>query len=523
MTTVTGQHKDGQFFTEFEMVVETTLGNPENSGSPVREFIRPEEKGSDATPEHPSSSVTESDDLPQEVEPLTEHRFSSVMLNGLPRELQYHMFGYFTLEEFIALRGVSRRFRGLIRGIKGLHEKIIDILEKPLYKPLTNSTFEQISQASDLEKLLKRLVLPERQETQLERQFFSFLLPHLLAGNSNIERLLYSLAAFLRQPVRPQEGRAAEAQIFLNPDRAKMQRFQHFWDTMVAYKLPGNLPTVMIQTLFKGFVFSRKELALLRDPLLTTLHVAAYEGCLEEVRSLLEEQKKSGQLNIQNTDKEGSTALHFAAASGHANVVRLLLAEEAEFGPQNLFGLTPFKLAAVRDHAAVVKVFLEKGVQVDLQESLREAAENGLVNLVWLFLNEGAEINLEDSHDHTTPLHLAAAAGHVVVVYLLLEAGADYNLQDIVGKTALHYCKERDAVDLLLWAGANYELQDIFGNTAPCMTPSCDPPNNEGNEGILESTTDQRFAVSALVHSGFFAPGSSPPVADEAESYFAPP
>jgi hypothetical protein len=84
MTTVTGQHKDGQFFTEFKVVFETTLGDLENPSLAFTEFTGLEER-SDGTPEHRFSSVTESDDLPQEVQPLTEYRFSFT-LNGLPRE-----------------------------------------------------------------------------------------------------------------------------------------------------------------------------------------------------------------------------------------------------------------------------------------------------------------------------------------------------------------------------------------------------------------------------------------------------
>ena len=72
----------------------------------------------------------------------------------------------------------------------------------------------------------------------------------------------------------------------------------------------------------------------------TPLHFAAYRGCEEVVRTLLEHGA-----NKDQTDNDGDTPLHLAADWGHAEVVRILLQYGADKDQTSNDGDTPLQLA----------------------------------------------------------------------------------------------------------------------------------------------------------------------------------
>ena len=53
----------------------------------------------------------------------------------------------------------------------------------------------------------------------------------------------------------------------------------------------------------------------------TLLHNAAYGGCVEVVKLLLEDPR----VDVRALSKKGCSALHYAAFEGHGEVVKLLL------------------------------------------------------------------------------------------------------------------------------------------------------------------------------------------------------
>ncbi|OWZ13574.1 hypothetical protein PHMEG_00013080 [Phytophthora megakarya] len=63
--------------------------------------------------------------------------------------------------------------------------------------------------------------------------------------------------------------------------------------------------------------------------------------------------------------------------------------------------------------------------------ALHEAARNGMVDVVSLLLDRGADMNASDNYCWTV-LHVAAKSGSVDVVSLLLDRGADMNAVDNV-------------------------------------------------------------------------------------------
>src|SRR5210317_578465 len=95
-----------------------------------------------------------------------------------------------------------------------------------------------------------------------------------------------------------------------------------------------------------------------------------------------------------------------------------------------------------------VKTLIDKGMNVnraDIKENrplfkgtmplfrgnmpLYIASERGHLEIVRLFIEKGANLD-KDNEDGETPLWLASRNGHLEVVRLLIEAGADKDTQD---------------------------------------------------------------------------------------------
>lgn len=87
------------------------------------------------------------------------------------------------------------------------------------------------------------------------------------------------------------------------------------------------------------------------------------------------------------------------------------------------------------------------GSQYD--EILQEAARNGRITAVIQCLQNGAYVDCRNS-DGRTPLMHAAQNGHTEIVKLLLEAGANISLEDKHGYTALRCTSPKDDIVSLL-------------------------------------------------------------------------
>ena len=129
-----------------------------------------------------------------------------------------------------------------------------------------------------------------------------------------------------------------------------------------------------------------------------------------------------------------------ASKEGDDEKVALLLNDENS-KEEETFDLTSGLLfSADEGHDKVVKIFLDHGVNIN-----NKGQQDGM------FLNK-------------TSLMRAAASGHFSTVNLLLERGADIDLQDSHGTTAMMRAAERnnpDVVSLLLRKGANKNLKTL--------------------------------------------------------------
>ena len=188
------------------------------------------------------------------------------------------------------------------------------------------------------------------------------------------------------------------------------------------------------------------------------LFLAAGDGCVEDVQTLLEQGTKT---IYQNED--GETPLHSAAFNNHAEVVRMLLEAGADVHARNNDGNTALLFAAIRGHDDVAEALLRGGCDPNSKNErdysvLMAAAYTGHTHVVRRLLAAGARTGDIDScervRDTDTPgaaddgfprlasaLHYAAAVGNEHGVTVLLDAGADVTLRDGYGRTALEYAQ----------------------------------------------------------------------------------
>ena len=95
--------------------------------------------------------------------------------------------------------------------------------------------------------------------------------------------------------------------------------------------------------------------------------------------------------------------------------------------------------ATMDGHAEIVKMFLDKGVPVNVKDSwgdfpLLNAAKNkNNAESVKLLVDAGADVNMKKEEYLKTPLHDAAQYGLVEAVKILLAKGADVNARNSEG------------------------------------------------------------------------------------------
>lgn len=140
--------------------------------------------------------------------------------------------------------------------------------------------------------------------------------------------------------------------------------------------------------------------------------------------------------------------------------------------------------AVMRRHESLIRLLLQKGVDVNMRHNLGTGHEAyptalhlasafSLPSIVKLLLDAGADPNATSDATHdlnsTTPMMLAVWWCSTDKVRLLLEAGANTNGRYKGEVSILHaaagWMRDVEMVDFLLSTGADVSARDRFGNT----------------------------------------------------------
>lgn len=176
----------------------------------------------------------------------------------------------------------------------------------------------------------------------------------------------------------------------------------------------------------------------------TCLLTAAYGGHVEIVKILLE----SGADKSIST-KSGDTAVTLAEKSGNPELLQVLTAKDG----RNLYN------AIMCKQETEALALIADGADVNWKDPTYEASvllvacNRGLINLVNVLVEKGADVNAQQSYGYTC-LITAAYGGHADVVKKLLESGADKNVKNKAGQTALELAEKSGHADVVKLLGA---------------------------------------------------------------------
>ena len=152
--------------------------------------------------------------------------------------------------------------------------------------------------------------------------------------------------------------------------------------------------------------------------------------------------------------------MYHAAENGNLPAARALLESGVDVDKTYDYDededTTATSLAAIEGYAAMVKLLIEKGADLNFNDvnlgatALLEAARLGHSLCAMELIKAGADLDITDIFGRT-PLMIAAGAprGHDIIVGLLINSGADVHRVDDDGKTALTLAEAAAARDLL--------------------------------------------------------------------------
>merc|ERR1711925_56383 len=171
------------------------------------------------------------------------------------------------------------------------------------------------------------------------------------------------------------------------------------------------------------------------------------------------EQTDMPEINLQT--KNGESILSIAAKYGFSNAVKFLISKGAEKEHFTNEHHTPLSLAVSQNHLKVVKVLFEEWISPNSHEKpyldlspIFNVKSREIAQL--LVDNDAVTVGLYNSK-HQSPLTVACQNGFLDVVEFFLDDGLDINHLDSDKKTPLFYAlenKHHDVVNLLISKGA---------------------------------------------------------------------
>lgn len=184
------------------------------------------------------------------------------------------------------------------------------------------------------------------------------------------------------------------------------------------------------------------------------LHELGYKKVKELFKRELEKKKSnmvlvkhiidSYILDINSDEYEDGnlTPLHVATKVGNYDLVKLLLDSGADMHKPEYKGITtPLDLALIFQDSKMIRIFLNRIENINIQDEdgrskLHDATVGNRYTSARLLLEYGADPNIRDSIDGSTPLFLAIEEGHEDILILLLQNNAEPNVVNDDGVSA---------------------------------------------------------------------------------------
>ncbi|GLB36852.1 hypothetical protein LshimejAT787_0311390 [Lyophyllum shimeji] len=144
---------------------------------------------------------------------------------------------------------------------------------------------------------------------------------------------------------------------------------------------------------------------------------------------------------------------------GHIDLLKWVLAQGANPNRSRSGMLSALDLAVMKSSSEAARLLIQHGARVKNTNALKTAAYYGVLDMIPLLLEAGADVNeipdyeemllSEREHGLGTALHEAALGDQPEAVELLLEKGADPALKNTLGRTALDIAREKQHVSVV--------------------------------------------------------------------------
>lgn len=112
--------------------------------------------------------------------------------------------------------------------------------------------------------------------------------------------------------------------------------------------------------------------------------------------------------------------------------------------------------------------YKQEMIEVDMEEQLIQAAERKDVDTILRLIEEGVDINTQDSDGRTSTM-IATYNNDTESAKILIDAGADVNIQDDMKNNPFLYAGAEGYLDILkltIKAGADPSITNRYGGTA---------------------------------------------------------